>query len=168
MQVKFGPIRNIEEVQAFIKSLPRGTVRDGLRAFVKYVLGDKRHGLRHDEPQKYVSRKRAGYKTSAAQWRYMFAVGILENDGQGGIKLNRYKRTGKTAEAWTATETNNGYNASVSNNKIGAYYTRDMEGRTRQHELAGRRNVLEVIQANLDGAMRSAVAAVNAWLRGRQ
>lgn len=50
-------VRNIEEVQTFLKSLPRGTLRVGLDALSTYILGNDQHGLKHYPPkknQKYV------------------------------------------------------------------------------------------------------------------
>lgn len=158
-------IRGVEEINAFIKTVPRGTVKIGLRAIATYIIGTAQHGLRHDEPQKYVSRKKAGYKTSAKQWAYLFASGILESDRRGNVTVNHYKRTGETAAAWKAVETKGGYGQSLQNPKIGAHYTRDDQGQTRQHALAGRRKVSAVIAANLAGALRSAQARVNEWLR---
>ena len=54
MQVKFR-VRNVKAVQDFLKSVPRGAVPVALKAFAEYVLGNDRHGLRHNEPYKYVS-----------------------------------------------------------------------------------------------------------------
>lgn len=162
MHVKF-KIRGLEELEAFLKKLPYGGVQVALKAFVEYVLGDASHGLRHDEPQKYVSRKAAGYKTSAAQIRYFFAVGILERVGSG-IKLNRYKRSGETAAAWTSVAVNN-WNYKVVNPKAGAYWTRDEKGQTTQHAMAGRRKTSKVIADNTKGGIRHAVAALNKWIK---
>ncbi len=164
MNVSFR-VRSTKKIQNFLRSLPYGTRKVGLAAIAEYLLGDARHGLRHDEPQKYVSRKQAGYKTSAAQMRFFFATGILERTPDGGIKLNRYKRTGETANAWVSRETNRGYGVVLENDKKGAYYTRDNIGQTRQHELAGRRKVQKVISDNIAGAIRHAKAEVNKWIK---
>lgn len=162
MNVKF-KIRGLEELEAFLKKLPSGGVQVALKAFVEYVLGNTSRGLRHDEPQKYVSRKGAGYKTSAAQMRFFFATGILERAGRG-IKLNRYKRSGETAAAWTAVAVNN-WNYKVVNPKAGAYWTRDDGGQSRQHAMAGRRTTSKIIADNTKGGIRSAVASLNKWIR---
>jgi hypothetical protein len=159
MGVKF-VIRNLDGVQAYLKTVPRGALREALKAFVTYVIGNSSHGLRHDEPQRYVSRKAAGYKTSRKQIAFMIATGILVPDGQGGFNLNRYKRTGETAASWSFTPTNGGYNYTLKNPKAGAYWTRDEANQTRQHQMAGRRKISKVIVDNLAGAMRAANAAV--------
>lgn len=162
MQVKF-EIRGVEKLQAYLKTLPRGAVRVALKAFTIYVLGDKSHGLRHDEPQKYVSRKQAGYKTSPAQIRYFFAVGILERVGSG-VRLNHYKRSGSTAAAYDYQAVND-WKYKIVNPTAGAYFTRDNEGQTRQHSMAGRRTITKVIMDNMAGGIRSANAAINSWLK---
>lgn len=164
MNVSFR-VRSTKKIQDFLRSLPYGTRKVGLAAISEYLLGDASHGLRHDEPQKYVSRKKAGYTTSAKQMRFFFATGILERTPDGGIKLNHYQRTVETAAAWTSRETNKGYGVVLENEKKGAYFTRDNYGQTRQHELAGRRKVSKVVADNLLGAMRHANAKVNEWLR---
>jgi len=164
MQVKF-QVRGIEKVQAFLRELPRGGVQVALKAFVEYVLGNSSHGLKHDEPQRYVSRKRAGYTTSPAQMRYFFAVGILENIG-GSIKLNHYQRTGETAAGWHY-EARDAWHYKLVNNKEGAYWTRGEPGQTRQHAIAGRRKVSEVVKANTTGGLRAAVQALTGWLKAR-
>jgi len=163
MEVRFR-LRSLDAVKAYLKTVPYGGLKVGFEAFTRYIIGNTSHGLRHDEPQRYVSRKAAGYKTSRAQMRYFFAVGILERTSGGGVKLNHYKRSGKTASAWIATPTNNGYGYTISNDQPGAYWTRDNDGQTRQHGMAGRRKVTAVIAANLQGAVRSMVAAVKKYL----
>lgn len=163
MQTKF-VIRNMKAVNDYIKTVPYGAVKVGLKAFVDYILGDASHGLRHDEPQRYVSRAAAGYTTSQKQMRYFFAVGILENDGSGGIKLNHYTRTGETAAAWKANPTNSGYGWTLVNNKDGAYWTRAEDGQTTQHAMAGRRKISAVIADNFLGATRHMIAEVKKFL----
>jgi len=158
-------VRSTKKIQDFLRSLPYGTRKIGLAAIAEYLLGDDRHGLRHDEPQKYISRKQAGYTTSAKQMRFFFATGILERTPDGGIKLNHYKRTGETANAWVSREINRGYGIVLENEKKGAYYTRDNFGQTRQHEMAGRRKVSKVVADNLKGAIRHAKAEVGKWMR---
>jgi len=164
MQVKF-EVRGIEKVEAFLKELPRGGVKVALEAFVQYVLGDSSHGLRHDEPQHYVSRKSAGYTTSPAQMRYFFAVGILENVG-GSIKLNHYKRTGQTAAAWKYVA-RDAWHYKLVNDKEGAYWTRGEPGQTRQHAMAGRRKVSRVVKDNTRGGLRAAIQALTKWMRSK-
>lgn len=153
-------IRNVQEVTNFLESIPRGATKLILDAFATYIIGNTQRGLRHNEPQKYISRKQAGYKTSQKQMAFFFANKILVNVG-GQIQLNHYKRTGATAAAWYAKETKGGYGRELTNNLPGAYYTRDNKHQTRQHALAGRRKVAQVIIDNLGGAFAAARAAVS-------
>jgi hypothetical protein len=166
MQIKFGKTRGIEEVKAALNAnvLPRGTVKVGLRAFIEYILGNSSRGLRHDEPQKYVSRAQAGYKTSAKQIRFFFATGILESDGHGGVKLNHYKRSGKTAAGYQMVAVND-WKYNIVNGEPGAYWTRDDKGQATMHDMAGRRKITAVIMDNIDGGLRAAINAINGYLR---
>jgi hypothetical protein len=166
MKIVWNP-KSMAAVMAYIKTIPRGAVKAGFKAFVDYLVGNKQHGFRHDEPQKYVSRAKAGYKTSAAQMRFFFATGILTRDNSGKITLHHYKRSGETAAAWKAEPRRNGYEYKIVNPKEGAYWTRGDPGRTRQHQLAGRRNMSEVVAANFMGATRHMVAEVKKYLKNK-
>jgi hypothetical protein len=166
MHFRFGKIRGLEEFKQAINAdvLPRGTVRVGLKAITDYILGNRSRGLRHDEPQKYVSRKRAGYKTSNKMRRFFFAVGILESDGKRGVTLNHYKRTGKTAAGYRAVS-HGDWKYTIVNDDEGAYWTRHDRGQANMHRLAGRRKITAVIMDNMDGALRDAVNKINAFLK---
>lgn len=166
MEIKFS-IRGVKEVQAFLKTVPRGTMKAALEAMAKYFVGDSRHGLKHNEPYKYVSRKAAGYKTSAAQMRYFFAVGILERTADGGIILNKYKRTNATSDAWTYKEASP-YEWKLVNPTIGAWYTRSDSGQARQPAKVGWRKVSAVVAANMKGALQRAQQAVDAWIKSKK
>ena len=166
MSVKFR-IRNVDTVKTYLRTVPYGSLKVALHALTEYIIGNSSHGLRHDEPQKYVSRAKAGYKTSRKQIAFFFATGILERTSDGGVRLNHYKRSGQTAAAWTYKPTNNGYGYTLVNPKAGAYYTRADDGQTRQHELAGRRKVSAVVAANMAGAIRHAIAEVKKFLGNR-
>lgn len=155
-------LRNSEEIQAFLKELPRGTLRIGLEAMALYFLGNSNRGLRHNDPYKYVPRKRAYGVTffSPAQRAY-----VMAKIRSGEITPGKPNRTGATAAAWEAKPTNNGYGYTLSNAKRGAYYTRSDKWQARQPALVGWRKVSQVIADNTRGAMRSAVAAVNKWIK---
>ena len=58
MQVKFG-IRNIEKVKAYIASVPRPLKIEAMKAIMEYIIGDEKRGLKHEPPEKRVSRARA-------------------------------------------------------------------------------------------------------------
>ena len=161
MQTKF-VVRNLEEVQKFLKELPRGSLRTGLKAFTEYVLGNSTRGLRHYEPYKFVTRKRAYGMTffTDKQRRY-----VMAKIRSGEMKVGTNQRTGNTAAAWTMQEKNNGYAYSLVNNTAGAYYTRDDSGQARQPALVGWRKVSKVVADNMRGAIRHALAEVKKWIK---
>ena len=137
--------RNFEKVDKFIQSLPDGLVPPVMRAFTAFYLKVFRG---YNPPYKYVSRKRAGYTTSPAQIRFMFATGILESDGEGGIILNQYERTGETAKAWNVVSRGK-YAYSLVNPTKGAYYTMSDEGQARQPKLIGWKKTSKLVTDNL-------------------
>ncbi len=164
MQVKFR-IRNVKAVQDFIKSVPRGAVRVALKAFSEYILGNDQHGLRHNEPYKYVTRKSAyGVSFFTEKQRRWFFWAL--NTGQ--IDPGSGKRTGETSRAWKAEPRNDGYRYTMTNNTPGGYYTRDDYGQARQPAKVGWRKVSAVLTANYAGAIRAAVAAVKAYLQSKK
>ena len=163
MQIRFN-IRNLKEIQSFLKELPRGTRKAGVEAFARAIIGNKRRGLKHDDPYKFVTRKRAYKKVSDAppgyfswkQFRYVAAI------TKGFTEF--YKRTGATSEAWTLRPTSGGYGYAIENKSRGAYYIRDDEGQAAQPRLVGWRKTMKVIADNMDGAKRATLAAVKRWI----
>ncbi len=159
MQVKF-VVRGVEEVQAFIKKVPYGAVKIALNAIGEYFLGNDIHGLRHYEPYKYVSRKRAYGQTfqSDKQRRWFWA--------NGGPDMIGNNRTGATASAWQMKETNSGYGITLENKSEGAKWIWS-DKQARQPAMVGHRTAREKIASNMAGAMRHARAAVSAYLKKR-
>ena len=157
MQTGFN-IRGIEEIQAFFRKLPRGSLRAGMRAFGEYILGNEQRGLRHSEPYKYVSRKSAyGITFFTEKQRSWFWA-------NGGPDMIGNNRTGESAKAWTLIEKNNGYKISLQNQTRAAFYTRNDKGQARQPAKVGWRKTSAVVAANTAGAMRAANAAVKKWI----
>lgn len=161
METRF-VIRNSKEIQAFLKELPRGTLRVALEAMALYFLGDSSHGLKHNDPYKYVTRKRAYGVTFFSPAQRAYVMGKIRS---GEITPGTPNRTGKTAAAWEAIPTNNGYGYSLVNETRGAYYTRSDKGQARQPALVGWRKASKVVTDNMRGAIRSAISAVNKWIK---
>lgn len=161
MRFKVGPVRNLEKVQAYLKTVPRGAMRPAVKAFAIYVMGDEGHGLKHYEPYKYVSRAKAYGQTfqSEKQRRWFWA--------NGGPDMIGDNRTGATAAAWRVRETKGGYGATIDNPTAGAYFTRSDSGQAAQLGLVGWRKTLRVVHDNMAGGIRAAVTAVNAFLRSK-
>ena len=160
MKVSFR-VRGIKELQAFLRELPRGTMKVALAAFSKYVVGDDKHGLRHAEVYKYVSRKSAYGKTffTPKQRRWFWA--------NGGPDMIGNNRTGKSTAAWKFTETNQGYGTTISNDTTGGFFTRHESRQARQLGKVGWRKTAAVIAANYAGGIRSAMSEVRKYLKGK-
>jgi hypothetical protein len=162
------PVRNIDKVQAFLREVPRGTVKPALNAIAVYLIGDERHGLRHSPPYKYVSRARAYGQVSDAppgyfswkQFRY-----VMAKIASGEITPGVPQRTGETGAAYGYHETNNGYGVTIDNPKTSAYYTQHDTGQARQPALVGWRKVSKNIQDNIKGALHNGMLAINRWLK---
>ena len=154
---KFGPVRNIDKVNAYLKKVPRGTIPEAIEGVAEYIVGDSRHGLKHDDPYKQTTRKRVYGQTfkSDAQRKYVMAA-----IKSGEIKIGvRTPNPTEASSGYKHKMTNNGYNASISNEKPGAYWTRVWRGWTNW------RSTNKVVSDNIKGALRHATARVNKWLR---
>jgi hypothetical protein len=154
-------VRGVAAVQAFLRSVPQGALRVALEAFTEYVLGDDRHGLRHNDPYKFVTRKSAyGFSFFTDKQRRWFFWAL--NNGE--IDPGSGTRTGKTSAAWQRIPMANGYQYKIVNNTAGGYYTRDDTGQARQPAKVGWRKVSQVLADNYLGGIRAAVAAVKEYL----
>ena len=155
-------MRNLKPVQDFLTAMPKGTIKVALDAIVVYLIGNESHGLKHDDPYKYVSRKSAYGKTfvSAAQRGY-----VMARIREGSITPGKANRSGDAAKGYMYSETNDGYGRTIQNADVGAFYTRDDVGQARQPAMVGWRKVSQVIQDNMSGAIRSALSAVNDWIK---
>lgn len=153
--------RNLEKVQAFLKSIPRGTIREGLRAFTEYILGNEQHGLRHYEPYKHVKPFRSyslDPEKAARQRRWIFAHLDI---------IGKNNRTGTTSAAWQMKETRGGYGYTLSNKAPGAKWLWSDDYQTRHQKAVGHRTLSSKIASNIAGAIRHARAAVKKWLAAR-
>lgn len=152
-----GPIRNIEAVNKFIGELPYGTRKAAIEAVAEYIVGDSNHGLKHDDPYKQTTRLRVYGRTfeSDAQRRYVMAAIA---DGRIVIGQRKYSPT-RSSEGYGYKTTNDGYNATITNTSPGAYWARGWGGWRNWREFT------KVVEDNLRGAMRHAMAGVNEWLK---
>ncbi len=163
MNVNFR-IRNVKAVQSFLRSVPRGALKVALEAFTEYIVGNDAHGLKHNDPYKYVKRKVAygvTFFTDKQRRWFFWALNTGRIDPGSGT------RTGKTSEAWKAVPSGNGYQYKITNNTAGGYYTRDNAGQARQPAKVGWRKVSQVVADNYLGAIRAAVAAVKKHLASK-
>ena len=151
-------IRNEKQIQDFLKTLPRGSLRVGLRALADWFLGNEQRGLRHYEPYKYVKPFRSyslDPEKAARQRRWIF----VNLD-----KIGKNNRTGATSAAWQMRETNGGYGFTLVNEEVGAKWLWSDKYQTRHHKAVGHRTVSSKIASNIAGAMRHAMAEVKKWI----
>lgn len=161
MNVQF-KIRDSEKIQAFLKSLSRGTMRTAIKAIAEYLLGNESRGLRHYEPYKYVKPFRsysADPVKAARQRRWIFAHLDI---------IGKNNRTGNTSAAWTMKELNNGYNIKLENKSKGAQYIWGDSTQTRHQKAVGHRTISNKVASNLAGAMRHAGAEVRKWIKANK
>lgn len=168
--LKVGPLRNVEKLQAFLKTVPRGMVRAAVRAFAEYVIGNSYHGFRHDQPYKYVSRAKAYGKVSSdapagyfskRQFRY-----VMAKIASGEIKPGQRRNIPTHASGgYEVKETRGGYGASIVNQEAGAYWTRSDKRQPRQLTMVGWKRAAQVVASNAVGAIRHAKAAVARLLK---
>jgi hypothetical protein len=158
--IKF-QLRGNDKLGAYLKEIPRGVMRVAMKAVAEYILGNERHGLRHNDAYKYVSRQKAYGQPffSEAQRKY-----VMAKIRSGEIVPGVANRTNQSSEGWSAVPTSNGYGYSFRNSETGAYYTRSDKGQARQPALVGWRKTSKVIQDNIVGAIRSARAKVSQWI----
>lgn len=170
MNVSFR-VRNAEKIQKYLQTVKRGLLRVALNAVTEYIIGDERHGLRHDDPYKYVSRKSAygdvskdgapaGY-FSWAQFRFVMAK-IASGEIVPGQRKNSPTQS---SQAWSYRTTDNGYISIIENDAPSTYWIRSDEGQARQPARVGWRKVAQVVADNTAGAIRHARAAVAEFLR---
>lgn len=157
MNVKF-KVRNVAAVQSFLRTVPRGALKVALEAFTEYIIGNDAHGLKHNDPYKYVTRKSAyGFSFFTDKQRRWFWA-------NGGPDMIGKPRTGKTSQAWKAVPMAGGYQFKITNDTAGGFYTRDDAGQARQPAKVGWRKVSKVLADNYLGGIRATVAAVKKYL----
>jgi hypothetical protein len=158
MNIRLIP-RNLDTVQAYLKALPRGVMKVALFAVTEYIIGDESHGLRHDEPYKYVSRAKAYGETFVSDRQRRL---VMAKIGSGEIQPgSRQHSPTEASQGYRAAETQRGY--TITNSKEGAYWTRS-EAQPRQLALIGWRKMAKVAADNMAGALRHANATVRKFL----
>ena len=150
-------VRNQQQVLAYLERVKRGAKGVVARAAGEYIIGDRSHGLKHDEVYRPVSRKSAYGKTffSDAQRRGYFAK---LNSGEISVP---YRRTGRQSQGWHLEGAST--NVRIANSEESVKYTR---GQTALHAKMGRRTVAQVVADNIRGALRHAQAELAKWIKG--
>jgi len=157
-----GNIRNLDKVQNYLKSLPRGTIKIALEALGEWFIGTGQRGLKRYPPYKYVTRAQAYGRTfkSAKQRGY-----VMAQIRAGRIDPGAPHRTGNTQRGWSMSTTGGGYRLSLVNPTAGAYYSMSDTGQARLNALVGWRKVSDILSTNIKGAIRHAISKVNEFLK---
>lgn len=152
-------VRNLEPVQAYIASVPRGVKGEAVQQIADYLIGDERHGLKHYPAYRYVSRRQAYGRVffSERQRRWFFAA---LNSGELHIP---YRRTFALRQAWEKGDDR--WRPVIRNPLPYAPHVMDDERQSRMSRKMGWRTVGKVIEDNLKGALRMAGYAVQRWLK---
>ena len=153
-------LRGNEEIKKYISTVGRGMKIAAMRAIGEYLLGDDRHGLRHN-PARVNHGEGNPYKwQSEKQRRAYFAT-----DGFGGGIP--YQRTGNLANAWTMEEANSDWNTVKLTNS--SEYGQYVQGDSIQdgHKADGWRIMADVIKTNIAGAIRAGQQAVDRLIKSK-
>lgn len=151
-------IRGQEAVQRFLETVPRGTIKVAMAAISDYILGDDRHGLRH-EPARVTHGAGNKYKwNSEKQRKAFFASGGFG----GGIPS---KRTGQMKDGWKVSV--DPYRTTIYNRVKHAQFVVG-DNQQRGHKADKWRHVQQIVKDNLQGAFRSARNAVGKWIAERK
>lgn len=168
--------KGIPELQAWLENIKFSHRRIALEGVAEYLVGDEKHGLKHDPYYKYVNRyagfPELGYTTSTGKWvpgwaslkqhQYVMAK-IRSGEIKPGARVNEPT---KLSEAWTYKA--GGANTYVITNPqaYAGYVVGDQQ--TRMHSLIGWRKWRDTISANVAGAIRHAQSKINEWLRSKR
>lgn len=155
--MKSGNIKNLDKVQAYLKQVPHGTKREAVIGIAEYLVGDSRHGFKHDDPYMQTTREKVYGQTFFSE-RQRKKVMAMIRSGEIVIGSRKYSPT-QSSEGYGFKPTNNGYGAVITNDSPGAYWTRIWRGWKNWKSSA------QVIQSNIKGALRHATARINSILK---
>ena len=156
--------RGIKELRELMKRLPRGIKITAMRTAVEFIVGDERHGLKHEPASKFVSRSDAYGKVSDApsgyfSWAQFYYVAAV-TDGF----TKSFTRSGDIAGSWTYTESDSNWTSvTVTNTAEGAEFVVG-DKQANQPRMVGWRYYMDVVKTNLTGAIKAAQRAVDAWV----
>jgi hypothetical protein len=158
VQLKVKP-RDIERLQAYLRSVPRGALKVALAAFSEYMLGK----LRHYPPYRYVSRKAAYGKTfvSDRQRRY-----VMAKIREGRIDPGYPHRTGRLQRGWEVK--GEPYRTRIENKTPYAGFVMGDDAQSAHERKVGWRVVGVIVASNVKGGMVKARAAVRKFIQSRR
>ena len=147
-------VRGIEELDRFLKALPRGTMKAAIAAMSEYMLGDSTHGLRHYPPRRTHGAGNKYRWRSEKQRRAFFAT---KGFGRGIPS----RRTGDLSRGWQASV--DPYRKTLFNRLPYAKYVMG-DSQQRGHTTDGWRKLAKVVMDNMKGGMLRARQAVKRWI----
>ena len=155
--IKF-TVRNIKEINAFLKTVPQGAKRIGGKAIAVYLVGNEQRGLKKDDPYKQTTRRRVYGQQweSDKQRRY-----VMSRIRSGEIVLGqRARKPTHASGGYAVKDTRDGYQ--IINPRPSAFWSRVWAKWPRW------RHYNQVIRDNMKGAIRAGNLAVNKWLKSKQ
>jgi hypothetical protein len=164
MNIRYRVI-GVEKVKEFVMSLPRGIKAEAMRAISEYIVGDERHGLKHDINYKYVPRRAIGKVSEAPagyySWRQFGYVHWALSHGV--MKIGRANSPTLMSQSWKWEQKNSQWDRT----EIKGALPFDRFP-ARHNRLAGWRHYTEVISTNITGAIQAGQRAVNEWLKSKK
>lgn len=148
-------VHGLKELQEKFSRLPDAAIDAGTEEANRYIIDYERS---KQPSYKYVSMAQAGYKISPAQIRFFFASGIWESDGEGGVKLNKYKRTQDLASGWKVL--GRGKDQIVVNEAPGAKWVKDIRTQSQMMFLRGWTVIQEDVKDRMPEIIRKFEAGV--------
>jgi hypothetical protein len=141
----------------------------------EYLVGDERHGLKHEPYYKHVNRYAGFPEASYTAQDGHEVVGwhslkqqqyVMASIREGRITPGVENRSHTLRDGWKAAPVNNTF-WRISNDVPYANYVMGDEGQTRMHALIGWRRYSVVVASNLKGAFRHAQAELKKWFASR-
>jgi len=149
-------LRGQKELAAYLKKVRRGVKITAMRAAAEYIVGDERHGLRHAPSRKQHGESNPYQWQTPKQRRAYFA-----SDGFGGGIP--YTRTDTLVNSWELVDSNDWQRVGIINTWEKSSFVIG-DDQQRGHKADGWRHYLDVVKTNINGAIRAAQRAVDAWL----
>lgn len=150
-------VRGLEEVERFLKALPRGTMKVAIAAMSEYILGDDTHGLRHYPPRRSHGAGNPYRWQSEKQRRAFFAT-------KGFGKGIPSKRSYELSRGWQQSV--DPYRKTLFNRVPYAKYVMGNQ-QQKGHTTDGWRKIGKVITDNVKGGMLRARQAVAKWIANK-
>lgn len=162
-------VKGFDDIRRFLAELPKEIKRVAEKAVGEFLIGDERHGLKHYPPYRHVPfEDGAGWSTDPEkkrrQQRWLFAA-IRDGRVTPGMSAsNGYMR-----DAWSYKQRGNVWyiENDVKHTKwlVG---TGEPNTQTVHAQRQGWREIPKIVQDNLKGAFRHAIAEVKKFIASKR